>query len=395
MKKILIIAYYYSPMNNGGVQRIVNFKKYLPQYGYEVGVVTTDSMGYDAEESNVFRFRDKEFEATHIKRTPTAFFLRVLRGILVRMALLGDGYTQWKKEVLAKIDSIPDIETYDYVLASYPPESDLEIGFAVSEKYGIPLIVDYRDGLCYQPFDEVIINKRKNNQRKLQLEEKASKNAAFQIVVNQELYNYYEKYNTKTVVIENGFDDEETFPESNFEFPKGFNIVYTGAMELSRPAYETEDINKIIQSNPGVNFIFIGRYSNKEKAILQKNTNVYMYDQMNRKAVIPIQQNADMLLLITGEIPAGMTGKIFEYLFARRPILNLGGDNIGRRIICETDSGESYHPEELDAIHKYIEKVRSGNKRFEFRDLEQYTRRAQSKRLAMELDRLKKDRSYK
>ena len=40
MTKILILAYYFPPIGGGGVQRVVKFVKYLPQFGYKPIVVT-------------------------------------------------------------------------------------------------------------------------------------------------------------------------------------------------------------------------------------------------------------------------------------------------------------------------------------------------------------------
>ena len=91
---------------------------------------------------------------------------------------------------------------------------------------------------------------------------------------------------------------------------------------------------------------------------------------------------------MTGDDPSGMTGKLFEYLFAKKPILNLGGNNVAAKIINETDSGKTIHPEEVKEVHQFINDVKNNQITFSHRNLSQYTRREQCKRLAQHLDQL-------
>ena len=57
-KKVLIIAYHYSPSNNGGVARPVHLAKYLPLYGWEPVVLSCgegDDRGPSGETINITR----------------------------------------------------------------------------------------------------------------------------------------------------------------------------------------------------------------------------------------------------------------------------------------------------------------------------------------------------
>lgn len=388
MKKILIIAYYYPPQNNGGIQRILSFQKYLPRYGYHVDIVTTDIEGEIAGEKGVFRFADKRYNITRNSCKLFAFSVKAFFRFFVWLGIWGDVNITWKKEILKEIHKRIDMKSYDYLLASYPPEVDLEVGRELSEKYGISLIVDYRDGFMFEPFG-ILVNSPFKSIRNKAYEKKIAKHACLQIVVNKEIGEYYRNLNnTKTVEIPNGFDDEEDFPESDFFLPKGFNIIYTGAISLSRKNYGIQKITRIIQTNPNSNFVFIGRYSEEEKKVLQKNKNVYVYDQMERKKIIPIQRKADILMHISGEISSGTSGKIYEYMFAHKPILNLGTNNAGAKILRETNSGKTFLPDELVLIHNFIEDVKSHSISFSFCGLEKYTRREECKKLANLLDKM-------
>ena len=47
-KSVLIIAYYFPPLGLGGVQRMSKLAKYLPQFGYNVRVLTVKPICYPA-----------------------------------------------------------------------------------------------------------------------------------------------------------------------------------------------------------------------------------------------------------------------------------------------------------------------------------------------------------
>jgi hypothetical protein len=47
-KKVLIITYYWPPAGGPGVQRVLKFVKYLPQFGWEPVVLTVENGEYPA-----------------------------------------------------------------------------------------------------------------------------------------------------------------------------------------------------------------------------------------------------------------------------------------------------------------------------------------------------------
>ena len=214
MRNILIIAYYYTPQNNGGVQRIVNFQKYLPEYGYNTYILTTDREGKCENETNVFRFSDKGNEISHKTIPVIAYPFKLLREFSVYWGIVGDWFYWWKKEVIKNFEkTVGDIE-FDYIICSFPPIMDLEIGEYLSKKYNIPLIVDYRDGLMHLPFHYINEKSRFFVKRTNDLERRVSEKSQLNIVVNDSMEQYYSsKYSTPTIVIQNGFYDEEKFNE--------------------------------------------------------------------------------------------------------------------------------------------------------------------------------------
>lgn len=397
MKNVLIIAYYYKPQNNGGVQRIVNLKKYLPEFGYNVYVLTTDIEGRCDGETNVLRFTDKGNEYSHQRTAIVSYPFKILRELLVYFGIVGDWFYWWKKEVIRNFeDQVKDIN-FDYIISSFPPIMDLEIGEYLSDKYNIPLIVDYRDGLMHLPFRYINEKSYFFQKRTIELERRVSEKSKLNIVVNDSMEKYYkERYSTKVLKIENGFDTEELFDENvKFELPKGFNIVYTGALARSRGAVELSSVLKIINDNTDVNFVFIGEYTLGEINTLSKIENVHVYPKQRRDVIIPIQRSADILLLCSGDIEGGTSGKLYEYIFSGTPILNLGRRNSASEIISKTMTGKTFLEGDIKEIKEFISQVREGHYKISPKDLEDYTRKNQIRKLALALDEVEMESNKK
>jgi hypothetical protein len=118
MKNVLIVSYYYLPMNNGGVERIVKYVKYLPQFGYKP-IVTTVKMSGSKKEDNIYSFIDKELNNRTrggVKSLPTRlrnFILFKLGYLIVK--------DSWCQDVLDNIDKVIFANKPDLIFATYPP----------------------------------------------------------------------------------------------------------------------------------------------------------------------------------------------------------------------------------------------------------------------------------
>lgn len=389
-KSILIISYYYPPMNNGGIQRILNFKKYLPQFGYDVFILTTNSYGLTEQyEEKVFRFSDTGYDyvqnMSHNKIKRTLF--RIMRRIQVESGIIIDGKYYWKKEVFKGIEEIIKKYRFNYILASYPTPVNLEIGEYIHDKYKISLIVDYRDGLMYEPFPEIQKSFYVFKKRLLALEERMAQKATFQLAVNKKMCEYYNKKypQIKTILIPNGFDDNEKFEDKPVELPEGINMLYTGRIGMSRKNYsfkELEDLLKyIFKLGKGINFVFIGEYEKNEVRLFEKYKNVYVYPKVDRAVVVATQKRADALLLISGT-QGGTSGKLYEYLFAKKPILNIGGKNEVGEIINGEYFGSTYLINQKKEIGEFLDKLQKGKLNYKYGDLKQYSRKEQCRKLA-------------
>ena len=138
-KNILIVNYYYSPINNGAIQRMVNFKKYLEKYGFNVFVLTTNSYGIcsDDVKNGVYRFSDIGYDYIQSNSICkiSKFLFRAIRRILLYLGFILDGKFYWKINVLNSLDRLFENKKFDCVIASYPTPVNLELGEIIHKKY--------------------------------------------------------------------------------------------------------------------------------------------------------------------------------------------------------------------------------------------------------------------
>ena len=74
-----------------------------------------------------------------------------------------------------------------------------------------------------------------------------------------------------------------------------------------------------------------------------------------RAEALALQRRSDALLLLTSASHAShATGKLFEYLGAKRPIIALARDNEASRIVEETGTGVAVAPDDVEAIARAL-----------------------------------------
>jgi hypothetical protein len=67
MKKVLILTYYWPPAGGPGVQRVLKFAKYLPQFGWEPIILTVENGNYPAIDEGLVNDIPKELKVYKTK----------------------------------------------------------------------------------------------------------------------------------------------------------------------------------------------------------------------------------------------------------------------------------------------------------------------------------------
>jgi glycosyltransferase involved in cell wall biosynthesis len=370
--KILLIAYYYPPSASTGGERPLKMAKYLPIYGHEVFVLTVTYSRGSGNEEHIIRVYDPSHNKNRRKlRKWQWLFFRLWTECLNRCGIYYSIYTPWKKAVIRRSDAIIRSLKPDVILATYPPLETLEIGLFLKKKYQIPLLADFRDGLLFEAVEKKRMAHLGCVRRHYAQAEKESAAAADGIItISPALSNYFSRqYGISALLtMANGFDAEDfaNLPGGIPLEKTKFNIVHTGRLGLSEPGRNLDGFITAMQDLADRHIDFrqklrlhlLGNLTRREKKLLKKLRQTGMvicHGELPRPQVLASQKNADLLLLVTSvDQQSVASGKLFEYLFAGKPILGLTWGTYAAEIIRETGSGWVIHPDRHEEIGRFL-----------------------------------------
>ena len=352
--KALIITYYWPPAGGSGVQRWLKFVKYLQDFGIEPIVYTVDNANYPKEDdsliseipknitvlknpifepTDVFFWKQKGVKKKDVANSTNNSLLSFIRGNF----FIPDPKIFWVKSSVKFLQNYLKDHPIDVIISTGPPHSMHLIAQKISKKNNIKWIADFRDpwtDLYYNnEFKQLTFAKEKNKR----LEKSVLKQADCILTVSNSLKKDFLKTAKNVVVITNGFDSEVLL-DQQVVLDSKFTISYIGLLpKQSNPVVFFKVLKKLCDANQefknDVQLLFVGDISSEVRNEIQKNnltdiTEVKGY--VSHSEAIEYQKKAQVLLLLIPNIPksAGiLTGKLFEYLTAKRPILAMGPEN--------------------------------------------------------------------
>jgi glycosyltransferase involved in cell wall biosynthesis len=366
--RLLVIAYHFPPQNSAGAQRPMQMRKLLPRFGVDVTVVTHsyDRTALAAEPGVVRVFDSNSTGFGKLLHYPLRIGQRLSR------ALGGSNswHGVWARGVMRRSEAIMRLARPDVVLGTYPPIETLDLALHFSEKYGVPLVADFRDGLLFEPVEPTMLRSVSTRARYRDIEHRIGRQAAGVITVSDPISDYFrlEYGHQATLTIPNGFDPDEPWiaPEAGELDRSKVNLVYTGRLGLSEQGREASGfigaVQRLIVERPelaaSLRVHFVGELSPSEVASLaslQARGIVCIHGLVPRAKSLGFQRAATMLLFFA---PAGKasvaTSKLFEYLNAGRPIFGVTRGTAAEKIIRETRTGVLVDPGDGDAIHEVL-----------------------------------------
>ena len=374
-KKILLISYHYENSDSTGALRPKAMAKYLPQFGVDVTVLAycpqRDAILFNGD---IVSVRDLTCETV----PPAIYYLWRIWLMVLRFFRVHRGiHSHWKNTVLSNADQIIQYTKPDAILATYSPIEAMEIGVALSEKYHIPLIADFRDGLLFEPLEEENLRYLATKRRYENIERKIAQKAHLIVTVSEPISTYFRECyaHSNVMTLHNGFDPDDIAPDASVELPAEIiNFVHTGRLSGSRFGTSEKGrgvdalaaaLNGLLERSPSIKnkfqLHFVGHLLQVEKrmlATLAERGLVNLWGHQSRAKALAFQRKADVLLLITAPDKASIaTGKIFEYLAAGKPILALTRGTEAAQIVRETGSGIVVDPENSHEIAAVIEEM--------------------------------------
>lgn len=363
MKKILVI---YSAHNETSAVRMNALIKYLPEFGWEPIILTDKSpKGLNKKIKTIIVPNndnlEKEFYEWEIN--PKNYFMRVFRYLWKAFYIFPDFDKEWQEPAVKAANAFLEDEDVNIILSSFPRPTPLLIANNLSIENKIPWVADLRDlWTDYVYYDYNSFFPRKFVEKRL--EKKTLSQANSITIVSKPLAEKLAKYRKKDVyVIPNGYDPENV--NKGFPLTKKFSITYAGGLWGGRrdPRILFEAIQQLkSEEKIDVNELEINFFS-PDKEWLQnviKNYDlcgiVKIHGLIPRKEVIKKEWESQLLLLLLWDNPdekGVYTGKLFEYLAAKRPILALGYvGGVVDDLLKQTNAGVSL--DNVDEIKKEI-----------------------------------------
>lgn len=397
MKKVLILTYCYPPTGGAGVQRILKFTKYLPQFSWQSFVIAPKRVAEEAKDETLIKEipRDVKVWRTGIIEPRTWGFLKKFWKQEIKKETAGKvhGPSFWKKAInfIRDLLFIPDDSAFwlpflvwrgwrvakrekiDVIFATAPPYTTLLAGKILKRILKKPLVVDFRDPWAGLPEAHYVNRKIPAWRRRIDTKlEKGVLNKADKIVVvspkvAEDFIKRCGITESKIKLIPNGFDEADFAHISKGESGY-FHIIYAGSFYGGyNPFNFLRALEKFLSENPeiskAVKVKFIGRFAagvQESCADYLKNSRVaiefpgYLPHEKSIEAI----SNAHLLLLVVGQGEGSDTvipGKTFEYLRSGSPILALcpkGGAT--EDLIKKTQTGLTVDPEDIEEIKKQI-----------------------------------------
>jgi len=380
--KILLVSYYFPPFNTIGAVRTGKLAKYWHTRGHDVKIISAapqplpNTLPIEVPLSCIhyskwlningipIRLLGNKHVMTHGYETSSTTLSKL--GALYKCIInFPDGQIGWIPFATHTIKHLHKIWTPDFIYASSGPPSTLIIAAAASRRMSVPWFAEFRD---LWTDNHTYRYPRIRLSAELILERKTISTCQSIVTVSKPLANTLKaKYNKPIIVVQNGFDPNDYLESqqiSNSTFsPDTLNIVYTGSIfpgQDASPLFKAIQLSEKLRSR--VRIHFFGRYLNLIRRLLSSYDIadiIAIHEPVSFHQSLQLQRQADILLLLLRNSPSEhgvFTGKLFEYLGSRRPILLLGYQNgVAANLVKERKAGISTN--NIYEIQRYLEEM--------------------------------------
>ena len=419
-KNVLLISYYWPPSGGAGVHRWLRFSKYFKENNVDLTVYCPDDAAWPVIDTalnsqvseNLTIIRRKIFEPHKYLgkggKKGVGFSQEKKPGLLQRFIIwvrgnlfIPDSRVFWIKSsthFLSKyLKEHPEIDT---IISTGPPHSMHVIGANLKKKLGVKWIADFRDPWTDIDFYQDLKLGKRAHEKQTRLEKMCLTLADEVITVSKSCAEGLSAIGNRAVhVVTNGYEFPD-FNASEIKLDERFSIVHLGSMPYARnPESLWKALKELLAETPklkdhlSINLIGSADYKVLESAEKYGlKSFVEIIPPVDHAESIELQRKAQLLLLSannTGNVKGILTGKFFEYLGAKRPIITIGDKNSDLEdAMSSTDAGCFETFEESNTLKSFLaisfEKYLDGNLYHEPKNIEQFS----SQKLARKITEL-------
>lgn len=397
MKKVLVLGHFW-PFHRGGSKRMLGLAKYLPEYDWEPIILTgvlqgkpdrdyrcieTPSANRIASLKKMLGFNPKKGVQEQIgiptvvrerHDSITTRFLKTIEAVVT----YPDVEIGWKPHALKEAHKLFSTEKVDGIISVWPIVTHL-IAKELKDTYRVPWIADFPDMWTYTyAYRYGRVRRFMDKRLELQTLRRADELVTSSWPQSRVLERLHKRELVHTIKI--GFDPEcENVPPA--PLVGKFAITYTGVLygkernptKFLAALAELINEEKIDPAQTEVRF-----YGDRDGSVdveierLRLASVVKQYGVVSWEECLARQRETQLLLHLNWEDPnekGAYSGKISEYLAARRPIISVGGfgGDVIEELFNETKIG-SYCPRvqdiKMSLLRYYDEYKRSGSLAF-------------------------------
>ena len=445
--RVLFVAFEFPPLGGAGVQRSIQFTKYLPGYDVVPIVVTTDLSSFRRVMDNpIDQTLQNDLDPNLIvERIPCAIPWVQAPGRLASWARLFFSVVDplaryWRPKLYARIPYL--ISKYEpaAIYVSIPPFSMAKLWTSIGKFYGLPVVLDFRDAwsqFCIGPYMSWL------HYRLALREEGACLRAASRVVCTSEqtrselLRLHLNVPAHKITSITNGYDAEITdlTPQrSDNSSGSSFVIGYVGGFYYTPETRESmlwpwwrkrahrklqyaprqEDwlyrspyfffraVRLMLDAKPELRGRLRIQFVGDKPSWVDAQVDEYglrdvveFRGRLPRHEALAFQQRCDSLLITSSKVIGGrdysIAGKTFEYFAAGRPILGFVTEGAQRDILEESGVAVICDPDKAEDAAQKIQDLIDG--RIQFRPNVRFLRSLHRRELCGALAEVIKDAS--
>jgi glycosyltransferase involved in cell wall biosynthesis len=377
--KILLVSLYFPPAGGGGVQRPLKFAAHLPALGIETHVLAPDDPKWLHRDDDlrpptqawVHRVRflgpggGRPAEALHgregLERVTTQ------AGLLARRLLVPDASVSWVLTATPAAIRLVRREKIDAVVTTSPPGSVHVIGAAVKRATGVHWVADLRDSLVAHPH-------RRSDSTATRLKERSAQGVARLVArsadaivsVSDAIAEEARTLDPKgqVVTIPNGCDFDD-FAGLDYRPAQRFRITHTGSFFGKRSPRQF--LSALAGSGLDVVARFVGDFRTADREWAEQlglGDRLELHPFTSRRHALELQRDSEALLLLIpdagGRGRGVLSGKVFEYLAAERPILAaVPPDGAAAELLRESGVGVVVPPDDEEAISAALAELES------------------------------------
>lgn len=385
-RRVLIVAYYFPPMGLSGVQRVSKFAKYLPEFGWHPTVLTVEPGGYFAFDPSLSD--DLAGRPVDVVRTasfdPTRLFgggrtvslpregVRSTLSVLSQFVFVPDNKIGWYPAAVREGRRLLDQQPFDAILSSAPPYTAHLIAAALKRHAGLPLLLDFRDDWVGNP--RHVYPTPVHRRLQSRLERSVLRQADGILTINRHIARALKERHPlldlgrRMVVVPQGYDPSDFDAAPQRTNRSRLTLLYTGVFyDAQTPEVLLRAVARLVETQHEVaqrlRLAFVGLLPDWAMALARAlgiDSMIHHAGYLTHAQTVERMKEADALWLVVGRRAGAegiSTGKLFEYIGSRRPILGLVP--VGEARDALTGYGAAYiaDPDDVGAVSQQLARL--------------------------------------